>query len=297
MSAIVVELQKEALDKNVQVSDLLRKALTVARKLKIGDIETWIQAELNGYSDDDEIPEYRIVTGQVKVYNPYNHMWLPVIFHESEAEIQESLSKRKCVQPIAVIENLIADRNKGILFMPYPPNVEATLMKAMELDLPPVVCISKSCLHGILDSVRTAVLDWALKLEEQGITGEDFTFSKEEKIAAANVVFNIGWMSNSQIQSGTIGSEQILHHGVDLKSAGDLLRQLQEIIPKLHLDASENSELESEIKTIEAQLKSPKPKSTIIRESFRSIRRILEGAAGSAIGSGLLNGISSLLGV
>jgi len=39
-----------------------------------------------------------------------------------------------------------------------------------------------------------------------------------------------------------------------------------------------------------------KPKATIITECLGSIRRILEGAAGSVIASGLLSKIAALLG-
>ena len=40
MTGIVLELQREALDKTVQISDLLRKAMLVARKLKVTEIES-----------------------------------------------------------------------------------------------------------------------------------------------------------------------------------------------------------------------------------------------------------------
>ena len=48
MASLVQELQKEALDPNVKVSDLLRKALVVSKKLGIAEIEAWINKELNG---------------------------------------------------------------------------------------------------------------------------------------------------------------------------------------------------------------------------------------------------------
>jgi hypothetical protein len=61
MTGIVLELQREALGKGVRISDLLRKVLLVARKLKVSEIEAWVLSELNGYSDGAEIPEYRQV--------------------------------------------------------------------------------------------------------------------------------------------------------------------------------------------------------------------------------------------
>ncbi len=49
MSSVIVELQREALDRNVHVSDLLRKALVVARNLALTEFQRWIELELNGY--------------------------------------------------------------------------------------------------------------------------------------------------------------------------------------------------------------------------------------------------------
>ena len=51
----------------------------------------------------------------------------------------------------------------------------------------------------------------------------------------------------------------------------------------------------SDIETIESQIKSPRPKSTIIKECLASIRTILEGAAGSMIAALLVQQIMAQL--
>ena len=45
MEGIVLELEREALDENVGIEALLRKAYLVARKLKLTDFEKWINNE------------------------------------------------------------------------------------------------------------------------------------------------------------------------------------------------------------------------------------------------------------
>ena len=45
----------------------------------------------------------------------------------------------------------------------------------------PYRVVSKSQVSGILDLVRNKLLDFALRLEDAGITGEGMSFSKEEK--------------------------------------------------------------------------------------------------------------------
>jgi hypothetical protein len=92
MSSIVSDLQLEALDRNVRVSDLLRKSLVVARKLKLFELQSWIEKELKGYRQTDEVPDYREVYRQVRGWNPF-HGWIPVIIEDSATA--KLLSRRK----------------------------------------------------------------------------------------------------------------------------------------------------------------------------------------------------------
>jgi hypothetical protein len=176
MAGIVRELQKEALDKSVRVSDLLRKALLVARKLKVPEMEAWITSELNGYPKDATFPDYRIVTGQIRARNPITGAWLPVMFPENAREdILDSLTRRQSNQSISEIESMVSDPDGDSMFaMPFSNRVQARLMKGTAMDSPPVLIVQVASLHGIVDAVRTAILDWALKLEEKGILGKIF---------------------------------------------------------------------------------------------------------------------------
>jgi len=70
MDGIVLELQKEALNKDADIELLLRKAYVIAKKLKLKDFEEWVQLEQNGYGIK-EVPEYRYIKGQIKARNPY----------------------------------------------------------------------------------------------------------------------------------------------------------------------------------------------------------------------------------
>lgn len=71
MAKIVIELQHEALKSNFDIMNLLRKAYLVARKLKLQEFEDWINNELNGYKDLEKIPDYRLLRGEIKAWNPY----------------------------------------------------------------------------------------------------------------------------------------------------------------------------------------------------------------------------------
>lgn len=58
MNGLIIEIQKSCLDENVSVEALLRRVKLAAAKLKLGDLESWVDSELNGY--DGELPPHRV---------------------------------------------------------------------------------------------------------------------------------------------------------------------------------------------------------------------------------------------
>lgn len=90
MSSLVEELQRDALDHRVRLSDLLRKAKTIAVKLDLPELEKWVQNELNGYQSGADVPDYRVIIGQLQGFNPF-HGWRPVQFNSTDrAEIHQT---------------------------------------------------------------------------------------------------------------------------------------------------------------------------------------------------------------
>lgn len=295
MSGLVLELQADALNRNIPVSDLLRKALVVTRKLGVSHIEKWLNNELNGYGPDSEVPQYREIHGQVKVWNPY-HGWQPLNFGDSE--MAEALTKRKIMQPVGELDSLNTKGDGGYLQVPFPQHIINSLMNAMNVPLQPTLHVAPSEVIGLLDAVRNNVLDFALQLEQEGILGEGMSFSKDEKKTASQITYqitnNIGSMQNSQIQQHSSGTQN-LTSGSDLNALLCFLAKLKQGTSDLKLDHALEEELLAEISTVESQAKSPRPKQNILFESLKTIRTILEGAAGNVLASGLLAEIAKFI--
>ena len=96
-------------------------------------------------------------------------------------------------------------------------------------------------------------------------------------------VINVGTMIGSQISQASPASSQQITIGTDEKSAiENLIRELREKTSELALQAEDLSELRAEIATLESQLQSSRPKSNILRECLRTVRGILEHAAGAS---------------
>jgi len=189
--SIVLEIQRLATEKSQDISDLLRKALLVASKLKLTDFRTWVENELNGYRKDP-VPEYREVKATVRLKNPY-HGLIPVVFPTREiADIFCNIEVRDPIGNLVSILEKQTSEMSGPIY-PLTSEQEHFLINQQDgLGLPPIRTVSSSAIATIIDSVRTQILDWSLKLEEKGILGKGMTFSDDEKeIAVSNPSINI----------------------------------------------------------------------------------------------------------
>lgn len=174
MSGIVLELQREALDKNADIESLLRKAYVIAKKLNLKEFEDWIKLEQNGYSSR-EVPEYRYVQGQIKARNPF-YGWIPVTL---PSQIEKVVSNVPAKEAISGLIDLYESNNKFLIF-----NINSDCNQYLSelVDFETVFCVQfgKHQIYRIISTVQNKILDWALLLEENGIIGEGLSFTEEE---------------------------------------------------------------------------------------------------------------------
>ena len=110
-----------------------------------------------------------------------------------------------------------------------------------------------------------------------------------------NLIY-VGKAVNSQFMQDSPGATQVINVGLDKYAVlGDLLEKIKSSIDELSLESEAKAELKAEVMTVEAQLSSPKPKPKVINECIGTVRRILEGAAGSVLAQNLLSQIMALL--
>ncbi|WP_318433899.1 AbiTii domain-containing protein [Photobacterium leiognathi] len=291
MDGLVLELQRDALNKMASVTDLLRKAFVVSKKLQIVEMETWIRNELYGYENvETTIPDYRKIRGEVKVFNPYRG-WQPL--NMGSSKIAELLSTRHIGQPVSELDSLVNEHQQNILQVPFAQETKNQIMNLMKVPLEPSLLVPQTEIVGILDTIRNEILNWSLDLESRGILGDGMSFTKEEKMAASKITYqvtnNIQNMNNSQFQQDSAGATQTLticnENSSNIK---EFIKHFYEVKDSLDLDDLAKRELCTEVKTVELQLESPKPKQSIISESIKSIRSILEGVTGSIVATGLL---------
>lgn len=231
MGSLIIELQRDALNEAISVSNLLRKAFVAAKKLKIREFEKWIELELNGYYhlaelDRDcpenrleKLPKYRWVNGELKVRLLLNQRLVPWTFESPEEG--EQLSRRSVLDPIGAIETILNNKSSSLVKITFPDDLKLKLCEYLgDINCEPECHVPKSQFRKIQEVVRNIVLEWALKLEENGILGEGLAFSANEKKIASNITFNIEQLIQT---GGTEMAVEIANSTVGLLNTGKML--------------------------------------------------------------------------
>ena len=277
MSSLVLDLQQEVLKPDCDILNALRKAHLIASKLSLKEFDLWILSELNGYNNNQEnIPDYREVNGQLKAWNPY-HGWIPVVFQDTKT--QELLCIRKIGNSISDILELYSNTD-GHIILSYPGDVERTIDQMCESPFPTnySLHVSKHLLKSIIDKVGNCLLEWTIKLESEGILGEGMRFSQEETNMAKDIPQQInnyygtvvnGDVSQSQVVSGDHNSIAF-----NYDQASDLMKRVRDSVEREQLSDEDREgamELISEVETKIAANKKP----GIIQAALSGLRDFL----------------------
>ena len=236
MDSLIKEIQRDALNSDIGVADILRKSLLVAKKLNQQEFENWIELELNGYPrptksesaylEESEIvfpqdawkqlPEYRWVPGTWQI-------WLYVEGRRIATRPHSDLAKQLKKMPISIsiseIER-IASMDKNVSAMQIYDM--ASILPAGGYDYDALFWVATHFYHRILNAVRNIILEWTSELEAKGILGSGLTSSAEEKQTASNFTFNIKQLIQ---QGGTKMNVEISNSTVGVLNTGEILAE------------------------------------------------------------------------
>ncbi len=260
MSKVVIELQKNIIDNNLDVVSILRKAKLISSKLNLTEFNNWIEKELNGYNEYSEIPDYRTVVGEIKAKNPYYGL-IPVMMPSSLAS---ELSTRKLYQSISEIQNL-SETNEHIV-VNLPTEVSDILCQNTGVNFPCYFIFGAHNLLRIIDNVKDKILEWCLKLEKDGILGENFEFNDTEIEKAKNVSQQINYygpvingnVSGTQISTGDNNNNEFASNDFS-----ELINEIKNSLEKEKIDEQSKAEAFEILKDINESIKQNKKKSFV----------------------------------
>ena len=278
MNSVVMELQRELLESNCDILGALRKAHIIAFKLNLVEFDKWVLHELNGYTcDENEIPEYRSVMGELKAWNPY-YGWIPVLFKDGKME--QTICNRKLNKSISAIIELSSKSDSKSFQMNIPADAARTIDKMCTTPFPTnyIVSFSIHLLNEMIDKVKNCLLEWTLTLEKQGIKGDEMIFNQAETDAAKKIPQQInnyyGTVINGTVEKTQItsGDNNTITMSVDLSAK--LVDEIRNSLKNEQLapdDMNCVNELVNEVETKIAEKKNP----IIIKSALAGLKEYL----------------------
>lgn len=249
-----------ASEDTVSTGNLLRLLITLGHRLKSEDLVAWVLKELNGYPESrlTELPDYRgPLLVPVEVYASGYYQSSKRYFLNKE-DVPDESDFRKwqfhtwLYQPLAELERLAAAAEDPS--QPWPNQAVALYVKWCDesraqhyMDFNPISVrriIPRTMLHGIIDSVRTRALLFALDVQAQfPDAGEPDGPTTESQKVSEVVTYNI----NNHIYGGnnTVANGENISQTVQINQ-GDS-EALLDFFAKQGLDAAGQADLRAAI--------------------------------------------------
>jgi hypothetical protein len=200
--------------------------------------------------------------------------WLKIQF--DDPRLEEKVSTQKSRQPISEIEPLAESEDGALTFV-----ASSALAKGLSYATEARIFVARSQIVRILDAVRNRVLDWALDLEEQGITGEGMSFSPDEKAQAIKSHFNFGTFNIVHGPVGVLGdvSESTVTQTINtpMESLANDLRALSDLAAGLDDPSGIVVAVAAERAAIAAA--SAQPSVTLVERLIGGLSSIVQGIA------------------
>ena len=138
---------------------------------------------MNGYKDLEDTPEYRCIFGEISSWNQY-HGWQPVVFYDND--MSNKFSYQSITDSVPKLQSLIFS-NCGTIEKPFYGRANELLSELTGLETKFAFISGINSLDDILGKVKNCILDWTITLERNGVLGEGFSFTNEEKSIAKKI--------------------------------------------------------------------------------------------------------------
>ncbi len=198
---LLAKIQDAACNQQIKLPDLLRLCKILAYRLNYNPLKIWVDHELEGYSNIEELPSYRVIK-DVQLYGDFigNHLGgfltiqnSHVITKNVPEEFREILSTIYFKDSVAGLEKLLEVSEDGSIKI----GLSAYIFRYLRNSYSNMACseayraISVHCIESMLDTIKTRILDFSLEIElEIGEISSDSQNAKLKEIHTSNNVIN-----------------------------------------------------------------------------------------------------------
>jgi hypothetical protein len=172
--SLLSDIQEDATDSRVDILKVLRKAKILAAKLNNPEFDEWIEHELNGYENRENLPNYRILPAQIKgnFLSPQGHQLRETGIPESvlPPELEGWGYEVRLAHPISLFASLRASAKEADdheIRFPWPPALAlqygSRLYRGMQC-ISAWQAIPAQALDALMETVRNRILSFSLEI-------------------------------------------------------------------------------------------------------------------------------------
>ncbi len=255
--SLLQQIEEEAVAADSDLASLLRKCCVLSARLQNGTLKKWAVSELNGYSDENELPDYRKFSaqsfGNFCGYGGQTMKNAPLPLLNIPEQYRDEVRRFWFFEGVAELQTLAETCKLGTIFRSWPADLVAHLAGRFYQNMNMISAeksISTTVVVKILETVRNRILNFVLELENEfpnvgERAGEaipdsakiDNLVSKLILKDVANVSIGCGHVSQQATVNVEIGNWALLEglmKGLNIanEEIAELKRILQEEQPK-----------------------------------------------------------------
>lgn len=264
---------------------ILNKALMISNELNLKEFNEWINLELNGYDNLNELPKYRILECELRGDKVENN-WGEIIIASNvpveglSNELNEKLREVSVYQSILELIYICDTQHEIARFKP-----DFKMENFLKKNINNATEIYRACpifqLKTIIGHVKHEILNWCSELKKNDIIGESYYFTDKELKAAKtiNIISPIVHIGTTNIQ---INNENILIN----------LKKMRDILNKNDVDEEFYKTIISNVDIIEEELGNDVPDVDVMKKSIYFMKDFLNQVATTAVASLLLEQVN-----
>lgn len=269
------------LTEDAPISRIMLKAQAISSFLGNKDFAAWVKNEQSGYGKGSELPEYRKCGCSAKVnltkgFEHITNLDVP-IDAIPDKQTRKLLSTMYFSEPISEIERLsLTDKTEGMLRMVAPVYAYAKVNEIFpysNVDMLWMIA-NVSAASGVVDKVKSKMLDFFLELEKKQKLGIDFNKleGRNEVAHIVNQTINAGIYNADRgvvnVSNSTVGNNVSVTN-FDKDTLSEYIKLIRECN-----DLKGNADAEEELAVIDNEIRSENSSSKVIKRSLLFLKDI-----------------------
>lgn len=282
------KILKELASNQTSLDVVLSRLIIIASDIEDIKLQEWALNELNGYSKNENVPEYRQLQGEL-IYSGINGHLMVNKLHLDIGFLDKDFQEI-VLQPFSVsngISLLLSGLENGEIFSKDMTFLSSQVYKNSETITGAIqatniaLVFNKAHIQNIISNVRTKLLQIFLELDKNYGNLDELDVSQQidDIDSVKQTIHQIIYQDNSITNSGEINlatGKSVLeinqNNGIDGDQLNNILIQIRQT--QENISSSDKEAISEFLEVIEEQIKLDKPKKSLLKTAISGLQAI-----------------------